>query len=138
MSVTFEHRLLDLLINNTPDHLDQWIRAVGQEMLADVKLSFNTSPAGETYVRRSVAHVASQPGYPPNIDTGALRASLRVDKVGDLHYRLQDGVKYGYWLEIGTPKMRKRPFIVPVVEKWRSDLIFKHAMKFGLITKLVK
>jgi len=138
MSVTFEHRVLDLLINNTPDHLDQWVRAVGQEMLGDVKLSFNTSPAGETYVRRSVSHVASQPGYPPNIDTGALRASLRVEKVGELSYRLQDGVQYGYWLEIGTPKMKKRPYIVPVVEKWRSDLIFKHAMKFGLITKLVK
>lgn len=138
MSVTFEHKVLDLMINNTPEHLDQWVRAVGQEMLGDVKLSFGTSPAGETYVRRSVAHVASQAGYPPNVDTGALRASLRVEKVGDLSYRLQDGVAYGYWLEIGTPKMKKRPFIVPVVEKWRSDLLFKHAIKFGLIVKLAR
>ena len=138
MSVTFEHRVLDLIINNSSEHLDQWLRAVGQEMLNDVKLSFGTSPAGETYVRRSVAHVASQAGYPPNVDTGALRASMRVEEVGELYYRLQDGVKYGYWLEIGTPRMRKRPFVVPVVEKWRSDLIFKHALKFGLISKLAR
>lgn len=138
MTVTYEHRVLDLLINNTHDQLDQWVRAVGNEMTTDVKLSFNTSPAGETYVRRSVRHVASQAGYPPNIDTGALRASIRVDKVGDLHYRLHDGVKYGYWLEIGTPKMRKRPFILPVVEKWRTDKLFRHAIKFGLVVKLVK
>jgi hypothetical protein len=138
MSVTYEHRVLDLLISNAPDQLDQWVRAVGEEMVGDVKMSFGTSPAGERYVRRSVTHIASQAGYPPNVDTGALRASIRVDKVSDLHYRLHDGVKYGYWLEIGTPKMRKRPFILPVVEKWRTDKLFRHAIQFGLVVKLVK
>ena len=135
---TFEHRILDILINNSPQHLDQWIRAVGQEMVGDVKLSFGTGPAGESYTHRSVTHVASSPGYPPNVDTGALRASLRVDKVGELSYRLQDGVLYGYHLEVGTPRMKKRPFILPVVEKWRKDKLFDHAIQFGLVVKLAK
>lgn len=136
MSITFEHRVLDLMINNGPEHLDQWVRAVGQEILGEVKLSFGSSPHGERYTRRGVTHIASQPNYPPNVDTGALRASLRVEKMGELHYQLQDGVKYGVYLELGTPRMKKRPYILPVFEKWRSDKLFEHAIKFGLVVKL--
>ena len=112
MSTDFQWHLDDRemreLIQNTPDKLDAWLREVATEILGDIVESFGTSP--------------SVPGDPPGVDTGALRASMKVEQDGDLRYLLMDGVEYGVHLELGTEKMEARPFITPKFEEWQDKL----------------
>ena len=54
--------------------------------------------------------------------TGALHDSILSESgfVADLTWRVQDGVTYGVFQELGTSKMAAHPFIVPAIEKWRE------------------
>jgi hypothetical protein len=104
-----------------PGILDELLRAACIEIIGDVKLSFGTSPPGRDYVRGSVIHIASLEGNPPNVDLGALRASIDFEPQGPLQYRIGDGVEYGVNLELGTENMGARPFFGPVVEDWRLN-----------------
>lgn len=114
--------VLDNIIQTMPQRIENWGAGISEGMVNDIKLSFNTSPAGREYVRGSITHVASQPGYPPNIDTGALRASIRWEKKGKYTFHIMDGVIYGYWLEEGTSTIQPRPFIQPVFDAWRRKI----------------
>lgn len=101
---------------------DAWLRGVADQMLGDVVKSFGDSPDGREYQHGSVVHVASQPGYPPNVDTGALRGSMRVKKEGVLNYRIIDGVLYGIMLEESTENVEARPFVGPVFDEWKKKI----------------
>jgi hypothetical protein len=113
-------RRLQQLIGSLPGAVDDALNAAAHEALAQIQLSFNTSPAGETYTHGSIEHVASAPGYPPNVDTGTLRASMRAEKAGPLEYQVMDGVEYGVYLELGTERVAARPFVTPVIEDMRA------------------
>ena len=117
----------DKLIAEEPDKLDKWLRGIGNAILSDIVLSFGTSPAGRKYKRGRVTHVASQAGNPPNVDIGTLKASMRLDKKGDLHYEVSDGVEYGIHLEEGTQTVEPRPFLGPVFMKYRNEITGKGA-----------
>lgn len=132
MTVRLNKRKLRELIVTTPDRADAMMRGAATEILNDIVVSFNTSPAGETYVRGNVTHVASQPGYPPNVDTGTLRASMRWAKESNLKYIIHDGVEYGYYLEMQTENMEARPFVTPVFEKWRQGEFARFVRDFGV------
>lgn len=132
MTVRLNKRKLEQLIRTTPTRADQLVRAAATEMVGDIVTSFNTSPPGETYVRGSVSHVASQEGYPPNVDTGALRASIQWTAAGPMKVFIHDGVIYGLMLEIGTDNMGPRPFITPVFEAWRQGKFVQFARQFGV------
>jgi hypothetical protein len=106
ITITQNFSKLDRLISDNPQNADRALRMVAQEITSDIVLSFGTSP--------------SSPGNPPGVDTGALRGSMRWEKVEDLHYEVMDGVEYGEWLELGTSKMAARPFFTPVFEEWRQ------------------
>jgi len=69
-------------------------------------------------------HVPSAPGEPPHVDTGALRASIHVEKPKTLARDIMDGVEYGVYLEFGTssPRMAARPWLTPAVEQERQPL----------------
>lgn len=110
------------LIQQEPETVDKWLRGVAQEIVGDIKLSFNTSPPGRTYTRGTVTHVASQPGYPPNVDTGTLRASIDSRRLSRMKYEIHDGVEYGYHLEFGTERMAARPFFAPVFDDWQRKI----------------
>ena len=71
----------------------------------------------------SVAGRVSRPGKPPAVDTGALRASIKVVQTpGKLFsYRVQAEQFYGIMLEYGTSKMKKRPFLKRGVRKVRKQ-----------------
>jgi hypothetical protein len=131
-NVRLNKRKLTQLIRTTPERADQMLRAAATEIVSDIVLNFGTSPAGETYQRGNVTHVASQPGYPPNVDTGTLRASMRWAKERDLRYVIHDGVVYGYMLEMGTERMEARPFVTPVFEKWRAGEFARFVRDFGV------
>jgi len=53
---------LKLLIAQNPELVDEILRSAGAGMLGDILLSFNTSPAGRSYERGGVVHVASVDG----------------------------------------------------------------------------
>ncbi len=111
---------LERVIRNAEKEADRALREVAEEMVSDIKLSFNTGPDGRTYQRGGKRHVASSPGHPPNVDTGTLRASIRWRKISNLTYWIVDGVNYGVALEFGTSKIAARPFFMPVFMGWQG------------------
>ncbi len=73
-------------------------------------------------------HVPSRPGQPPAVHFDKLRASITTDvvkttsgeivgKVGVEGGSDPDTKNYGLYLEIGTSKIRKRPFLLPAYIK---------------------
>ncbi len=111
--VVLDVKGLEQLIRDEPEIVGRWLDAEAEAMVTDIKLSMNTSPAGETYTRGSITHTASQPGYPPNIDTAALINSIRWERDGLLTRNIMDGVAHGIMMEDGTETILPRPFMAP-------------------------
>lgn len=130
MSVNLDTAKMQEMIADTTGR-DRWLRGVGQAMLGDIVASFGTGPGGNKYPRGNKVHVASRPGYPPNIDTGALRASMKLRKLKLLSYQIEDGVEYGIKMEFGTEKVARRPFVRPVFHNWTAKI--NDAAKDGLV-----
>ena len=67
------------------------------------------------------------------VDTGALINSMTANSkmVEELTYRLQDGVEYGVFQELGTSKMSARPFMKPAIEEFKQKFFnaFKDLFK---------
>lgn len=96
--------------------MDAWVEAV----ITAMKLSFNSGPPGKSYDRgNDRVHVASQPGYPPNVDFGDLTNSLRWERRGD-DAREIHGAEHGKLLEDSTEL--DRPFIAPAVAEVNKDV----------------
>lgn len=58
-------------------------------------------------------HVPSNPGEPPNRDTGVLQAHLRAELVAPLEAQVSSEAPYASALEFGTSRMEARPFLRP-------------------------
>lgn len=114
----FDARVLDALIQSSAERQSRFLRRLAASIVNDIVQSFGTSPPG----RRYGTHVASAPGYPPNVDTGALRNSMRWEEVAPGTVYVMDGVEYGAYLELGTEKMAARPFMGPAIERARQGL----------------
>lgn len=114
--VRLDLRGIDEVLREEPGRVEAWLDGFAEQMVSEIKLSFGTSPAGESYQRGGVTHVASQAGYPPNVDTGALSGSIRWERDGALKRKIMDGVEYGLWLEDGTESIRPRPFMGPAFD----------------------
>lgn len=126
--VVYEQRLTELA-RKAPDQLEEFGRKVITQMTTEVVTSFGSGPPGRQYGN----HVASSPGYPPNVDSGALRASINWRQERKFRFVMTDGVKYGAFLEFGTSKMAARPFMSPVFERyWRRE-IAQMARNVGLL-----
>ena len=68
-------------------------------------------------------HRASRPGEPPRYRTGALRASVANEaRWGGMVQRVGTPLKYGFWLEWGTPRMSPRPWLRPGLRRNASKL----------------
>lgn len=107
------------VIRDTGANIDDVLLGAAVEMEADIVLSFGSGPGGVVYTYDGVTHVASQAGYPPNVDTGTLMGSIHVEKDGPGRVIIADGVEYGIALEEGTETIAPRPFMEPVFEAWR-------------------
>jgi len=108
--------MLDKITRNNPDKLSRFVRSVAEYIKSDIVQSFGTSiaPVGE----------------PPGVDTGALRASMKVEQEGKFRCIVHDGVVYGVVHELalnGYP----RPFVVPAFERARGKFI-EAAKAWGL------
>jgi HK97 gp10 family phage protein len=122
LEITVDTKGIERLIQQEPQRVDAWLRGVAIMIANDVKISFNTGPAGRAYKRGRKFHVASSPGYAPNVDTGALRASVRSRPAGRLAYQISVGTSYAAYLEYGTAKMAARPFMGPVFASWAKKI----------------
>ena len=54
------------------------------------------------------------------VDTGALKSSINTKREKEKVYRVEDGVEYGIYQELGTSKMAAQPFMMPAVERIRK------------------
>ena len=84
-------------------------------------------------------HRPSAPGFPPNIDTGVLKSSIShrvkvrgmsvngfvgsdTDKV-KANAGAGTDVEYGYYLEVGTKNMEKRPWLRPALRASEKEIL---------------
>jgi len=114
ITVTIDKKKLDSLIRKAPKETALAIKAMAFDGERDVKQSFGTSP--------------SAAGSPPGVDTGALRASIRTEKLSTYSYQIVVGVDYGAYLEFGTSKMEARPYMSPMAIRLQKavDTYFKN------------
>ena len=79
--------------------------------------------SGVTYLRGSVAHVASAPGEAPATDTGTLASSIAYRRVADLTAEIESRLDYATYLEFGTRSIAPRPSWVPTIEEMRPEFV---------------
>ena len=135
ITLEIDKRELERLIRETPGHLSDLVEAAAAEVQGDIVLSFGTGPAGRSYKSESgsVTHVASSPGFPPNVDTGALRASIRTNSLGPLSAEIVAGTEYAVELEYGRARVAARPFFTPVAAEWQQGRMAAFAREFGIL-----
>lgn len=132
VQITIDDSKLRIFMQQYPQKIEDWLSGVAEQMVTDIKLSFGTSPPGRAYQRGTVTHIASMPGYPPNVDTGSLRASIRWASEGRFTRIISDGVEYGIMLEYGTEYTGARPFVRPVFEDWRQKIAADARANLGI------
>ena len=88
IDIVIESNTIDQFLRRFEGDVDRALDAAATTITNDIVQSFGTSPSGNVYGD----HVASQPGYPPNVDTGALRASMRWQESGNKEREIVDGV----------------------------------------------
>jgi HK97 gp10 family phage protein len=127
------------------------MHTAAMEVEKDVKTHFTLEGSGMTVrgewkpgasrkkTKSNKRHMAAAPGKPPAIDVGILRTSimseveqhgLSIDgRVGpDVEHiaskaPVGTNVEYGYFLELGTSKMRPRPFLRPAIRRTRKRVV---------------
>jgi len=99
--------------------LGQYLTKVALRVDREAKKSMKAG-SGRTYRRGKVTHRASAPGQPPAVDTGRLRSSITYELGTSgrvLVARVGTNVNYARHLELGTSRMRPRPFLRPALAK---------------------
>lgn len=113
---------LKALATRGPQALEDALAMVAEELVNDIKLSMvNSPPTGRHYNRSGRTHVASSAPNPPRPDMGTLLGSLRASRRGRLSHRIEDGVEYGVWLELGGENLEARPFMRPAFEDYKAS-----------------
>lgn len=79
-------------------------------------------------------HVVSEPGQPPNEDTGFLRAGLIVEQPAPLRVLVVNDIPYAVDLEFGTSKMAERPFMKPATNNKRKEIVELVEKAVGIAT----
>lgn len=109
--IIFDQAALDSLFRSPAGPVGKDLLKRALRVETEAKRSMSPGGAGK-------AHVPSQPGRPPAVDTGRLRASITHDMGSDsagLVARVGTDVTYGRHLELGTSRMAARPFLRPAL-----------------------
>ena len=130
--IVLDTKGLQKLMREEPQKVSKWLDAKAEGLVTDIKLSFNTSPPGRTYTRGGVSHTASQEGYPPNVDIGTLRSTIRWKPDGQFTRKIMDGVTYGIHLEDGTERIAPRPFMQPAFARLSKTIEQEAKSELGL------
>ena len=152
----------DKLVSKMEKLQVQALKMCGALLERDIKLSMKPG-TGNEYIRGGKIHRASAPGQPPAVDTGRLRASITFnwsgsgrarapidnpsketkpsDSVGEPRAErhavivvVGTNVKYGRYLELGTTKIKPRPYLRPALENNRAkfERIIYNTLQRGL------
>jgi hypothetical protein len=101
------------------------VRLAGLELVRAAKLELSQPGSGRTYRKGKHTHVASAPGEPPAVDTGALRNSIDMETVGGV-LRVGSGLEKAPGLEFGTIEdgghIAPRPFMRPALAKAKDKM----------------
>lgn len=68
-------------------------------------------------------HVPSEPGEPPNFDTGHLSGNIEAVRTGPLTAIVESRASYAVPLEVGTDKMAARPYMGPASANKRRRVV---------------
>ncbi len=144
LTVTVDIEGIERLIKEVPGKVAAFMDSEAELVVNDIKQSFGTGPGGRSYKRGGKVHIASQPGFPPNVDIGTLINSIEWRTIGRFS-RSIIGALHGLYLELGTDKPLKggqegpkeqgiapRPFIRPAFDRRRKALA-DDARQFGLV-----
>ena len=87
------------------------------EVLAKIRMLMRAPKTGKWYRTSSGSpYQASAPGEAPAVRDGKLINSLRRRKSNEgLTIKITAEVKHGKWMEYGTTKIAKRPFMAPAM-----------------------
>lgn len=96
------------------------------------KITVQMRPKAAGIVNRYGLAIATDAVKRAPVDTGALINSIMSESkmIDEMTYRVQDGVTYGVFQELGTSKMAARPFLKPALEAWRSKFLAAFAELF--------
>lgn len=105
--VTLDTHLLDKITAEVSKKISMIIQDVGNETVSEI---YRLSPE----------------------DTGEMKDSyLRESRMIDEHtFRIQDGVGYAIFVELGTSKMAAQPHVIPALEEAESELIYAAQVLF--------
>ena len=106
--VTLDRRALEQLIVRAPERADAALDEAAQTGVDLALASFGASPEGRVYRRHRSIYVASQPGYPPNVDTGRLRDSWILDFASPTRAMTSTNVTYARFVEDNLRSVRFR------------------------------
>lgn len=119
-------KMLDRVDRIHQEAIRQSLFRVGRNSRFDMFRELTTGArSGRFYRYGSLLHQASAPGEFPARLTGKLAASTRYVVRGsdELEVGSQDpSIPYPEYLEGGTRKMKRRPFIEPISNRWAQEL----------------
>lgn len=121
VSAKVELKINDAMIRALFNESDKVIDDTADALAKEMKRRILT---GAKSGRRYGSHTSSAPGQSPANDTGALVNSISVEKKNKNADVIIDK-DYAEFLELGTSKMRPRPFIIPSLQKVKKDLANK-------------
>ncbi len=101
---------------------------VGNVIVDTTKLDkiISEMPSGSTEILLKYGMaIAGEAAINAPVDTSALRNSILSESylMDDTTFRIQDGVGYGVFQELGTSKMAAQPFLTPALEVWRDRFL---------------
>ena len=109
-------RLRALASNEMVDAVEQVLFNAGELIQVEAQLSITRGAVS------GKNHVPSQPGEPPNQDTGVLSGNIETTRAGRLRVKVASEAPYSAPLEFGTSKMAARPFMRPARDKMRPRI----------------
>lgn len=104
------------------DLLEQLLERTGKDIADDARESIRSAVGtGRIYKIRGQLHQASAPGEVPVNLTGRLAASIGYEASRQT-VRVGSTTKYGEWLETGTSRFAKRPWLEPAMMRAEGSL----------------
>lgn len=118
----FEVEIAPDAIQQLGDQAAPVIRAMASGIVAEMKRLMSLPKSGLAYRRgRTAIHIASAPGEAPAMDTGTLSASINFAMRDELNALISINAEYAAYLEYGTIRMARRPYVEPALDKVRNQ-----------------
>lgn len=109
-------------------HINRSLRQHGKSVTTELERVVSTGPrSGRVYFYRGRAYTASAPGEPPAKRSGALASGFESNArrfdlaIGNTAFA--GDAPYPTYLEVGTSRMKPRPYFVKTIERMHVDLL---------------